>query len=83
MTWIGYLLNGSLMAVIFGKKFAQMISFGIELPMFMHLLGAKKSSGCWEILLMLANAPQSETLLRPHLLNIGLALTYDNLSIDL
>jgi hypothetical protein len=82
MIWIGYSLNGSPMAAIFGKKFVPKISSGIELPMSMHSLGAKKYLDSWEIPLMLANARQSETLSHPHLLDTGLALTYTSLPID-
>jgi hypothetical protein len=83
MIWIGYSLNGSPMAAIFGKKFVPMISSGIELPMSMHSLGAKKYLRSWEIPLMLKNAPQSETLSHPHLLGTGLALTYVSQQTDL
>jgi len=46
------------MAAIFGKKFAQTISSGIELDMSILSIGAKLFSINWEIALLLPDALQ-------------------------
>lgn len=82
MILIGFIKIGLQMAVIYGKKFIVMTSFGTECHLIIHWWLLKNSSQTLETLHKLLNVLQLNQLFVRHLINTGMETIWLSLPTD-